>query len=147
MSVSSLILGRGDSASAGRVPVHCDDDGNLYIVGAVPAPSGASAPKNKEMAAPGKSLVIKNAQGVLMSVTATNTTAADLYLLLFDAAAVPPDTTVPVDWAVIPAKFAGGLDYGSLGRAFTNGIVAAMSTTMETLTMTGANHLLSARYS
>jgi|ERR1051325_10799204 hypothetical protein len=141
---STLILGKGDTRT--RVPIHCDDNGNLYlnVVPAPPGPGGA-VPSNTSQLAPTNSLVIA-LPAVLFSLRVTNPTNADVYLLLFDSVVVPPDGTPPEDYCVIPAVFTGGLDYGDLGRVFNAGVAAVVSTTLNTLTAAGNNHLLSARF-
>lgn len=143
MSVSALIIGKGDSK--GRVPIHCDDNGNLYLVGAVPSPGGA-VPTNAVSNAPAASKVVSPAPAVLFSLQVANPTASDVFILLFDAVAAPADTAVPVDYAVIPAGWVGGFSYGESGREFSTGIVAVASSTLATLTTAGASYLFSARY-
>ena len=143
----SLILGKGITRE--RVPIHCDDDGNLLgtMTVEVPPPGSVGTPSNSVTAAAAASSVVSAAAAVLFSVTVTNPTENELYLHLFDAAALPANGEVPVDFAVLPANFIGGIDYGSLGRDFATGIVVAVSSTMNSLTVGGDDHLISARFS
>lgn len=151
MSVSNLIIGKGDTK--GRVPIHCDDDGNLYFAAGVtvvvtpPGPGSGAAPSNYASAAKEKSAVIAVVPAILFSLTVLNTTSADVYLHLFNGVAVPASGAVPVDFAVIPATWHGGQDYGNLGREFSVGLVAAISSTAAAFTAASGNdYLLSARF-
>lgn len=142
-AVSSLILAKGDTL--GRAVIHSDDSGNLYVK-VMPVGIGVgAAPVFVVTAAKAASKVISATPGILYSVTAVNTTANDVYLQLFDAAALPANGTVPKDVAAIPAGWSGGIDYGSLGTEFSIGIVAAISSTIDSLTIGGASYLISGR--
>jgi hypothetical protein len=144
MSVSNQIIGKGDTRT--RVPIHCDDNGNLYFVGAIAAPGGAGVPASLSSNALAASMVIAAVPAVLFDVTVANTTAADAFLLLFDAVALPGNGAIPKAYAAIPAGWTGSISYDT-GRGFATGIVAAMSTTLGTLTVAGASFLFSARFS
>lgn len=72
------------------------------------------------------------------SVKAINTGAAPLYLMLFDAAALPANGTAP---SRVPIPIAAGDVNGDTwegSTAFATGCVAALSSTVATLTVAGA---------
>lgn len=144
MSVSNQIIGKGDLRT--RVPIHCDDNGNLYFVGVIPAPGGAGVPSAAASSALSASIVIAAVPAVLFDVTVANTSGADAFLLLFDAATLPSNGAIPKGYAAIPAGWTGGITFDT-GRGFAVGIVAAMSSTLGSLTVAGANFLFSARFS
>ena len=97
------------------------------------APSGGSAVESNSLA--GTATLIQGGALILTSVMAINTTGADAYVQLFDAAAaadVTLGTTVP-RWAVM-SDFGAGLvavsdGLPTNGLSFRNGIVAASTTT------------------
>ncbi len=75
----------------------------------------------------------------------TNTNAAARYIQLFDAAALPPDGTVP---SVLLGSLASGatqvFDFGIWGWPFANGIVVCNSTTAATKAIGSADSWFSA---
>lgn len=82
------------------------------------------------------SRVAKAASGTLRDVYAGNVSGALGYLMLFDAAALPANGTVPLLAAVpIANTQEGWYDFGTDGIGFTTGMVVAMSTTQLTLTV------------
>lgn len=90
--------------------------------------------------------VIKASAGRLKGVSMTNASASDVWLQVHDSASAPADTTVsPISVKAI----SGGecaIDFGQAGRAFTNGIYVCASTTQNTKTIGGANHLFDGQY-
>jgi hypothetical protein len=77
------------------------------------------------------------------TITAYNSSATDLYLHVFDAAATPANNTVPALAPVlVPAGKTAGHDYHG-GAAFTNGVTICTSTTDRTLTNSTASFMLS----
>lgn len=94
----------------------------------------------------GASLVVKASQGKLYGLSVTNTNAAARFFQVFDAATLPADTAVPVISFSVAAAQAGGLYFGSVGRAFEQGIVVCNSTTQGTKTIGSADSLFDAQY-
>lgn len=92
------------------------------------------------------SAVISDRPSFLYDMQVISNNASDeRYLMLFDATAVPADGAVPVWRAVVPAEqhisisFIGN-DHANFGGAnFKNGIVAALSSTKATLTVTSSS--------
>ena len=97
------------------------------------APSGGSLVKSNSLA--GTAVLVQAGALILTAVHAINTTAADAYLQLFDAAAIADvtvGTTIP-DWVVM-SDFGVGLvsvsdGLPSFGLSFRNGLVVASTTT------------------
>lgn len=75
------------------------------------------------------------------TVFATNTSGSVRYLQLFDAQALPADTTVPIISATMAANGTTSIVYPT-GRVLRNGLVAANSSTQGTLTIAGADLLI-----
>ena len=77
---------------------------------------------------------------VVRRATVTNTSGGTLYLHVFDAAALPADTAVPI---VSPVTVAAGTNNGNdwrpEGVAFAVGCVLALSSTLDTLTIVGSS--------
>jgi len=104
-------------------------------------------PLNKSTPALASSLVVKASAGKLYGVSVLNTNVAARFILLFDLNRAPVNGDVPV--AVFTAA-AGpsnlGLYFGSVGRAFEQGIAIANSTTAATLTLGAADSFFDAQY-
>lgn len=87
------------------------------------------------------SSLVKAAPGTLWTLYANSNTNADLWLMTFDAVALPADGTAPVDLVQIPRN-----DRGEMGifipRDYTTGIFWAASTTDDTLTVAPGAPLL-----
>ncbi len=81
------------------------------------------------------------------SITAFNSSTADLYLHVFDAASLPANGSTPLGVVRIPANSTGGFDWGLPGRPFSTGVLCAVSTTPITLTNGSAVFLLDVTYS
>lgn len=92
------------------------------------------------------SRLVKATQGKLFGVSVTNTNAAARFFLVFDSAILPADGVVPVISFSVPASQAGGLYFGSVGRAFEQGIVICNSTTQGAKTIAAADSLFDAQY-
>ena len=67
-----------------------------------------------------------------------NNKASDQYILVFDAAALPPNGTVPRFVITAPAGFPFSLSWAN-GRVFSNGCVVCTSSTPATLTIGSAD--------
>ena len=85
-----------------------------------------------------KSLVVSAEAARLFSASFWNTSAADKYLMFFDAAAVPADGSKPKLICLCPTKFAASMDFID-GRRFSTGIVVVVSTTEPTLTISATD--------
>ena len=114
----------------------------VKIVKALTTPGSASggvlrSPSGANAFAP--SAVIKASAGTLYSVSVYNTNAATRYLMIFDAAAVPGLATVPLAVVSALTKTTAYYDFGTLGISMFTGIVAALSSTDTSLTITGTN--------
>lgn len=89
-----------------------------------------------------KSHVIAAAPCTLRKIVATNTGVADAWLLLFDLVALPANGTIP-DRDPIPVPAGSPQGWESIqGTSFAVGCVAALSSTMGTLTLIGAAEAL-----
>lgn len=82
------------------------------------------------------SMIIGTGPTVMVQLIVTNLTATAGFVQLFDAATLPADTAVPLVSIPIPADGAIGLDTPVAG---TSGLVVAVSTTAETLTISANN--------
>jgi hypothetical protein len=81
-----------------------------------------------------KSHVIKASAGRLYSLSGYNSGVAQFYQL-HDSGTLPADNAVPVFIMSVPAASNFSIDYGDVGRAFTNGIVICNSSTGPTKTL------------
>jgi hypothetical protein len=117
--------------------------GKLETPGMTPARalrvSNVDAPaSNLHSSALEASHVLSAAPCKVRSVKAINTGVTTAYLMLFDAAALPADGTAP---SRCPIPIAAGDVNGDTwegSTAFATGCVAALSSTVATLTVTGA---------
>lgn len=92
-----------------------------------------------------KSLVVKSGQAILYGFTALNTNAAQQFILVFDAQALPANGIVPA----VAFTIAGAANLGVNwipGRTFRSGIVIANSSTADTLTIGAADCFFDAQY-
>ena len=107
-------------------------------------------PLNSTSAAFETNRVVKKTQGKLYGASIYNQNAAARFVLLFDATALPANGTAALATYPIAAAAAGagalGLYFGSVGRAFEQGIVIALSTSAGTLTVAGADMWCDAQY-
>lgn len=102
-------------------------------------------PSNYSSKALEASAVVKTGDGILYGFTVTNTNAADQYVLMFDARAVPSSGAVPI----FGQKVSGGDAVSGLwwpGRTFFAGIVLCNSSTQGSLTIGAADCLFDAQY-
>lgn len=93
------------------------------------------------------SKVVKASAGTLFVISGFNQNAADRYVHVFDATAVPADGATPaiVIYAVGDSTFGYGAP-AMYGRYFSTGITIAFSSTLETLTIAGADMHLDIQY-
>ena len=92
------------------------------------------------------SVVVKTTQGKLYGLTVTSTNANAQFIQVFDAASLPADTSVPLFTLNVAANSPVGLYYGSVGRAFEQGIVICNSSTQGTKTIGSADCLFDVQY-
>lgn len=106
-------------------------------------------PLNSKSQAYEASRVIKSGAGSLFGVTGYNSGAAG-FVLIFDL--TPKDGLVPANGSIPEVVIAAPTlsnyfaNYGTLGRAFKQGIVAAFSSTGPTLTLGTASVWFDAQY-
>lgn len=109
-------------------------------------PFPAGWPLNATSPALAKSIVVKTGIGKLFGFTVTSTNVAAQFVLLFDAIALPANGALPVAAFNVALTNSASAYYGSVGRAFTRGIVLANSTTQGTLTIGAADCLFDVQY-
>jgi hypothetical protein len=94
--------------------------------------------------------IVKKVGGKLYGASVFNQNAAARFVLIFDSPALPANGVAALATYPIAANAAGtgalGLYFGSVGRAFEQGIVIALSTTAGTLTIAGADMWCDAQY-
>ncbi len=94
------------------------------------------------------SRVVSANNAIFYSASLSNKGGTNLYLMVFDAASLPANGTVPT----MPPLLVGGTDTRSISNLplpdkFTNGIVVAASTTQENLTVdTNSNSFFYVQY-
>jgi hypothetical protein len=91
------------------------------------------------------SRVLKNAPGVLKTLTICNAGAVAQFFQLHDAITVPADTAVPKAVIYLAAKGNFVWDFGLSGRSFATGIVVCNSTTAATKTIGAADSFFDAQ--
>ena len=107
-------------------------------------PIEGATPKVGTTAALAASLVAKAGPGTLYKITGTNTLATAQFLQVHDAASLPADGAIPKLVIAVAGNGNIDLDYGTIGRDFSNGIVICNSTTAPTKTIGAANLWLDA---
>jgi hypothetical protein len=107
---------------------------------AVPFPPTVSAVLlSATTSAAGENSRIVEGEHTLLEVEAYNATGNKLYLMVFDSATLPADGTVPLFTAVpVATDDTTAISLDPYGLPFTEGIVAALSTTPLVLTLAGA---------
>lgn len=103
-------------------------------------------PLNRFTAALAASLLVKPSQGKLYGLSVTNTNAAQQFIQVFDAATLPANGAVPLISFPVAATSAGSVYFGSVGRAFEQGIVVCNSSTQGSKTIGSADCLFDAQY-
>lgn len=130
----AYVLADGDVA-----PLALDVDGVLKVRDVGSAPSGASSRISFPLATSG---IIKASAGFLRQIQGRSMANANRWLMYFDAVAVPGNGATPV-WPSIPllSTLPSGFPFGFMYQEmpFATGIVWAVSTTPETLTITVGN--------
>ena len=102
-------------------------------------------PLNKHSNAYAASLVVKSGPGKLYGFTVYNSGAAQ-FILVFDAAALPANGSVPAVVLSAAATANLGASWGDTGRSFDVGCVIVNSSTGPTLTIGAADCFIDAQY-
>lgn len=103
-------------------------------------------PLNRFTPALAASLLIKPSQGKLYGLSVSSTNGGSQFVQIFDAATLPADGVVPLISFSVSATSAGSIYFGSVGRAFEQGIVVCNSSTQATKTIGSADCLFDAQY-
>lgn len=141
-SDATFVLGAG-SALAGKFGIDQTTDGTTNAVSI----KSTAAKTNISVAAYVSNKVIKASAGTLYRITGYNSSASAQFIQLHDSATLPVDTAVPVLVQKVAAGSNFTIEFGSIGRAFTTGIVVANSSTGPTLTIGSADLWIDAQYS
>lgn len=139
----------GDLAPASQVPATAnnnakdklaDDYGRLWIrvaAGSAALPTTPDALTWSDSTASGTNGLVRSKVLVgahtLAQLHVINSVAAQRYVHLFDAAALPVDTTVPL--MTFPLPGSGSLSMDLRNRSFALGLVVAISSTITPLTI------------
>lgn len=107
---------------------------------------GTIWPLNKHSNAYAASLVVKTGPGKLYGFTVYNSNAAAQFVLLFDAATVPADGSIPACVFTAATVANLGVSWADVGRSFNVGCVLVNSSTGPTLTIGVADCFFDAQY-
>lgn len=111
-------------------------------------PGGPEAPYHYDSGAAlaASGVVVGDGPALLFTLTATNTSASDQYVLVFDAAAVPADGTAAKCVLRISAGATASLDYAVRGKVFRSGICWSNSSSAPLKTIGAANCFVEANW-
>ena len=142
LALAAVGWGAG-SADAQQAQLYCRQvDGGAFVpvqpgqpcpVAVVPSGTSASAIAPVSSGAAASSLVIKAAAGNLFGVYATNTTATNGFLLVFNAA------SAPVDGAVVPLACVSMAGNSTASISYDGGAPARYGTGITAVLSSGAN--------
>jgi len=90
--------------------------------------------------------VVKTKPGKLYGMTGYNAKVSSQFILIYDANALPADGGIPAIIISVAASSPFSLDYNTLGRDFTNGIVVSNSSTGPTKTIGSADCWFDVQY-
>lgn len=126
-------------------PLAVGPAGGLYAAQIPNAESGWSL-SSSDSTALEASRVIKSSAGKLYRLQCLNTNAAVRYLQIFNSTTLPADATVPVFTIPVGIGAFVELDFTSMGRYFSTGIVVCNSSTIGTKTIGAADSWFNALY-
>ena len=112
----------------------------------VVAAASMRRPNNSTSTAQEASRQVKAAEGTVFGLTVYNNNVAAQWVQLHDRASTPADTTVPAVVFEVAAQSTRGVEFGSFGRRFANGIYICNSTTDVTKTLGAADCLFDVQY-
>lgn len=92
------------------------------------------------------SRVVKSGAGLLYGFSGFNNKAGSQFIQVFDASAVPADGAVPVFVMTVPTVANFSVSWGTVGRAFSRGIVLVNSSTAATKTVGSADCWFDVQY-
>lgn len=95
--------------------------------------------ENRSTTAYATNLVISSSPAKLHKLIGYNSLGSIQFIQLHDAASLPVDTAVPKVVITVPASSNFEINYGEVGRLFSNGIVVCNSTTGPTKSIGLAN--------
>lgn len=110
------------------------------------SPESGVLPLNASSRALEASRIIKTSAGKLYGVSIFNNKNAAQFIQLFDANVLPADGQVPVAVFTVATVANLGLYFGSVGRAFEQGIVICNSSTLATKTLGSADCWFDAQF-
>lgn len=90
--------------------------------------------------------VVKASSGNLRAVSMTNANASTRFLQVHNATSEPIDGSVPIASIAVPSGTTQSIDYGLDGRTMSIGIYVCASSTQNTKTIAGSDHLFDAQY-
>jgi hypothetical protein len=103
-------------------------------------------PINATSAAYEASRVVKTKPGKLYGMTGYNSKVSAQFILIHDANALPATGGIPVIVLSVAASSPFSLDYNTLGRDFSHGIVVSNSSTGPTQTIGSADCWFDVQY-
>lgn len=92
------------------------------------------------------SLLVKQGSGRLFGFCIYNSKASAQFIQVYDAVGLPADASIPTLVYTVSATSNFAVDYGTDGRAFSNGIVICNSSTGPTKTIGSADCWIDAQY-
>ncbi len=107
---------------------------------------GAAA-RNSTSAAYVASQIAKASPGTIYGLTGYNSKGSAQFIQLHDSATLPADTAVPAVVIIVAATANFSIDFTTVGRYFTNGIVVCNSSTGPTKTIGSADCWFDIQYS